>query len=65
MLFVNNVTYIFLYLTYDNILIVAIFAILQVAIIAGNFELAEYIKNHREADIGKQNICKCWKCYTF
>ncbi|XP_053801732.1 SH3 and multiple ankyrin repeat domains protein 2 isoform X4 [Vidua chalybeata] len=24
----------------------------QVAIIAGNFELAEYIKNHREADIG-------------
>jgi len=32
-----------------------------VAIIAGNFELAEYIKNHREADIGKQNIYRHWK----
>lgn len=26
---------------------------LQVAIIAGNFELAELIKNHKETDIGK------------
>ena len=26
--------------------------VLQVAIIAGNFELAEYIKNHKETDIG-------------
>lgn len=26
---------------------------LQVAIIAGNFELAEYIKNHKETDIGE------------
>lgn len=25
--------------------------VLQVAIIAGNFELAEYIKNHKETDI--------------
>lgn len=30
--------------------------IFQVAIIAGNFELAEYIKNHKETDIGKYNI---------
>ncbi|XP_010123916.1 PREDICTED: SH3 and multiple ankyrin repeat domains protein 3-like, partial [Chlamydotis macqueenii] len=28
----------------------------QVAIIAGNFELAEYIKNHREADIGNSPL---------
>lgn len=27
--------------------------LLQVAIIAGNFELAEYIKNHKETDIGE------------
>ena len=27
---------------------------LQVAIIAGNFELAELVKNHKETDIGKQ-----------
>lgn len=26
---------------------------LQVAIIAGNFELAELIKNHKETDIGE------------
>lgn len=25
----------------------------QVAIIAGNFELAEYIKNHKETDVGE------------
>lgn len=29
------------------------FFTLQVAIIAGNFELAEYIKNHKETDIGE------------
>lgn len=27
--------------------------LLQVAIIAGNFELAEYIKSHKETDIGR------------
>lgn len=27
--------------------------VLQVAIIAGNFELAEYIKSHKETDIGE------------
>lgn len=27
--------------------------LLQVAVIAGNFELAEYIKSHKETDIGK------------
>lgn len=26
---------------------------LKVAIIAGNFELAEFIKNHKDTDIGK------------
>jgi len=28
----------------------------KVAIIAGNFELAESIKNHKDADIGKLDI---------
>lgn len=27
--------------------------LLQVAIIAGNFELAEYIKSHKETDVGE------------
>lgn len=27
--------------------------LLQVAVIAGNFELAEYIKSHKETDIGR------------
>lgn len=31
----------------------SIYFFLQVAIIAGNFELAELIKNHKETDIGK------------
>lgn len=29
----------------------------KVAIIAGNFELAEFIKNHKDADIGKLDYC--------
>ncbi len=29
--------------------------LLQVAIISGNFELAELIKKHRESDTGKNN----------
>lgn len=34
-------------------LIAAAFLLFKVAIIAGNFELAEFIKNHKEADIGE------------
>lgn len=37
----------------------------QVAVIAGNLELAEMIQNYKPEDIGKCGGCWRWKCIFY